>query len=54
MTEPDSGKRNLMCPCGEHIQGTTEDELVDNVNVHLKAEHPGHDYTRDQILFMAT
>ncbi|WP_354700552.1 hypothetical protein DSM112329_00831 [Paraconexibacter sp. AEG42_29] len=54
MTEEDSGKRNLTCPCGEFIRGETEDELIDLVNAHLKAEHPGHDYTRDQILFMAT
>jgi hypothetical protein len=50
----DSGKRKLMCPCGEYIVGTTEDELIELVQAHLKAEHPGHEYTRDQILFMAT
>jgi predicted small metal-binding protein len=50
----DSGKRHLTCPCGEYIEGTTEDELVERVQAHLKAEHAGHEYTRDQILFMAT
>lgn len=50
----DSGKRRLACPCGEHLDGTTEDELVEHVQAHLKAEHPGHEYTRDQILMMAT
>ena len=50
----DTGKRRLTCPCGEFIEGATENELVDNVQAHLKAEHPGHEYTRDQILFMAT
>ncbi|MCW3039735.1 MAG: hypothetical protein JWM31_1640 [Solirubrobacterales bacterium] len=50
----DSGKRNLMCPCGEYLHGETEDELIDLTQAHLKAEHPGHEYTRDQILFMAT
>jgi hypothetical protein len=50
----DSGKRKLMCPCGEYIVGSTEDELIELVQAHLKAEHEGHEYTRDQILFMAT
>jgi predicted small metal-binding protein len=53
MTE-DSGKRKLTCPCGELIEGASEDELVEKVQAHLKAEHPGHEYTREQILFMAT
>ena len=46
-------KTRLTCPCGEHIQGTDEDDLVTNVQEHLKANHPGHDYSRDEILFMA-
>ncbi len=41
------------CPCGETIQGDTEDELVTNVQEHLKANHPGHEYTREQILMIA-
>lgn len=50
----DTGKRRLTCPCGEFLEGESENELVDKVQAHLKAEHPGHEYTRDQILFMAT
>jgi predicted small metal-binding protein len=46
-------KRNLTCPCGEHITGTDEDDLVEKVQVHLKEKHPDHDYSRDEILFMA-
>ncbi|MGE4425537.1 MAG: DUF1059 domain-containing protein [Solirubrobacteraceae bacterium] len=46
-------KTQLTCPCGEHIEGKDEDELVEKVKAHLTANHPGHDYSRDEILFMA-
>jgi hypothetical protein len=46
-------KKHLICPCGEHIHGVDEDDLVKNVREHLAAAHPDHDYTRDEILFMA-
>ncbi len=46
-------KTRLRCPCGDQLRGETEDELVANVQKHLKAEHPTHEYTRDEILFMA-
>lgn len=46
-------KTRLTCPCGTAIAGTDEDDLVENVQEHLHAEHPDHEYTRDQILFMA-
>ena len=46
-------KRNLNCPCGEHIDAENEDELVERAQAHLAEAHPGHEYTRDQILFMA-
>ena len=46
-------KTRLMCPCGELIAGKDEDELVENVQAHLKEKHPDHEYTREQILFMA-
>ena len=47
-------KTRLNCPCGEYIQGSDEDDLVDKVQAHLAEEHPGRDYDRDAILFMAT
>ena len=46
-------RKNLTCPCGEHIVGTDEDDLVEKVQAHLKDKHPDHDYSRDEILFMA-
>lgn len=47
-------KTQLTCPCGEHIEEQDEDALVEAVRKHLKENHPGHEYTRDQILFMAS
>lgn len=44
---------HLTCPCGTHIVGKDEDALVEKVQAHLRAEHPDHEYTRDQILFLA-
>lgn len=46
-------KTHLTCPCGEAIEGTNEDDLVTKVQAHLAQNHPGHDYSRDEILFMA-
>lgn len=46
-------KRNLNCPCGEQIVGTDEDDLVAKTKAHLAENHPGHDYSRDEILFIA-
>lgn len=46
-------KRNLNCPCGEQIVGTDEDDLVTKTQAHLAEKHPGHEYSRDQILFIA-
>jgi len=46
-------KTRLTCPCGELLTGDNEDELVENAQAHLKEKHPGHEYTREQILFMA-
>ncbi|MFW0786517.1 DUF1059 domain-containing protein [Gordonia sp. CPCC 206044] len=48
-----AAKTRLTCPCGEQIKGVDEDELVDKVRKHLTENHPGHDYSRDEILFMA-
>jgi predicted small metal-binding protein len=47
-------KTRLNCPCGTVVTGKDEDELVENVQEHLAAEHPGREYGRDEILFMAT
>ena len=46
-------KTRLICPCGERITGTDEDDLVEKVRGHLADVHPGMEYDRDQILFMA-
>lgn len=46
-------KRNLSCPCGESIVGTDEDDLVEKTQTHLSENHPDHQYTRDEILFIA-
>jgi predicted small metal-binding protein len=46
-------KTLLICPCGEHIRGKDEDELVEKVREHLAKAHPDHEYSRDEILFMA-
>lgn len=46
-------KTYLRCPCGEEIKGADEDELVEKSQAHLAAEHPGREYDRDMILFMA-
>ena len=44
----------LRCPCGTVINGADEDELVTLTQQHLAAEHPGREYSRDDILFMAS
>lgn len=46
-------KRHLNCPCGVHLEGADEDDLVDKALAHLSAEHPQLAYEREQILFMA-
>ncbi|MDP3967497.1 MAG: DUF1059 domain-containing protein [Nocardioides sp.] len=46
-------KTLLSCPCGERIRGEDEDDLVEKAQAHLAAEHPGREYDRDAILFMA-
>jgi len=46
-------KTQLHCPCGEQIKGTDEDDLVEKTLKHLRDEHDGREYTRDEILFMA-
>lgn len=46
-------KTALQCPCGEHIEGTDDDDLVSHVYEHLRKVHPDLQYTREQILFLA-
>lgn len=47
-------KTRLTCPCGETMVGLDEDDLVEKAQAHLAEVHPGRDYDRDMILFMAT
>lgn len=47
-------KTRLTCPCGEVIRGEDEDELVALTQQHLADAHPGMEYGRDEILFIAT
>lgn len=47
-------KTRLTCPCGTTIVGKDEDDLVELTQRHLAAEHPGLEYDREQILFIAT
>lgn len=46
-------KTRLSCPCGTDIRGEDEDDLVAKAREHLAAEHPGLEYDRDSILFLA-
>jgi hypothetical protein len=43
------------CECGTDVTGETEDELVANVEQHVKEQHPEMDgkMSREQILGMA-
>ena len=47
-------KTRLTCPCGASIVGTDEDDLVEKTQTHLAESHPGMEYDREQILFIAT
>ena len=46
-------RTTLECPCGKVITAANEDELVRKTQDHLRSEHPGHEYTREQILMFA-
>ncbi len=48
-------KTQLDCPCGQHIVGENEDDLVEKALAHLREAHPelADTYSRDQILFVA-
>jgi predicted small metal-binding protein len=47
--------KQVNCPCGETVRGETDDELVANVEAHVRDQHPDMVGTmsRDQILGMA-
>ena len=47
-------KTRVNCPCGTVIKAEDEDQLVEQTQAHLAAEHPGMSYGRDEILFIAT
>ncbi|MFC9840948.1 DUF1059 domain-containing protein [Rhodococcus sp. NPDC127530] len=47
-------KTQLTCPCGEDFAAADEDALVAQVRAHLAEAHPGLDYDREAILFIAT
>jgi hypothetical protein len=51
--QPAARKRYLRCPCGEFIEAEDDDKLVESTQAHLAAAHPGREYSRDEILFMA-
>ena len=46
-------RTRLQCPCGEHLVGDDEDELVAKALEHLARQHPGLEYGREEILIMA-
>jgi predicted small metal-binding protein len=43
------------CPCGETVRGENDDELVTNVEEHVRQHHPemATQMSREQILGMA-
>ena len=43
----------LDCPCGQRIVGEDDDDLVAKAQEHLTEKHPGLDYRRNEILFLA-
>lgn len=47
-------KTRLTCPCGERIVAADEDDLVSQTQAHLAKVHPGLEYDRESILFIAT
>lgn len=42
----------LICPCGTNITAFDND-FVDEVQAHLAADHPGRNYSADDIMTMA-
>lgn len=46
-------RAHLICPCGEFIIGTDEDDLVVKTRAHLAERHPDRGYSREEILALA-
>jgi predicted small metal-binding protein len=48
--------KKVECPCGTTLRGEDDDELVTNVEAHVRAEHPEmtDSMTREKILGMAS
>jgi predicted small metal-binding protein len=47
--------KQVDCPCGATLRGDTDDELVTNVQDHVRQDHPDmvDSMTRDKIMEMA-
>jgi predicted small metal-binding protein len=47
--------KKVDCPCGETMRGRDDDELVANVEAHVRDKHPemAESMTRERILSMA-
>jgi len=48
--------KKVECPCGVTMSGEDDDELVTNVEAHVRDKHPemSDSMTREKILDMAT
>ena len=46
-------KTMLDCPCGTRIVGQDQRDLIAKAREHLKTDHPGTEYSDEQILFVA-
>jgi hypothetical protein len=56
--DPDPGgtmSKVVHCPCGTDVEGSSDDELVGNVEAHVAENHPDMvgKMSREQILEMA-
>ena len=47
--------QQVNCPCGKTVRGETDDEIVANVEEHIRTDHPEQvgQRTREEILAMA-
>ena len=48
--------KKVDCPCGATMRGETDDELVTNVEAHVREKHPemAAEITRERIMQMAS